>query len=72
MADLICIRKYNNRIEAEIARGLLEANNIPAVVAADDAGGMRPHLLLGDAAVRLTVREEDAEKARQLLEDTDQ
>ena len=72
MTDLICIRKYNSRIEAELAKGLLETSGIKAVVSADDAGGMRPHLLLGDAAVRLSVKEEDEEKAVQLLEDAAQ
>ena len=67
MADLICIKNYNNRTEAEIAKSLLEASGIKAVVSADDCGGMRPHLLLGTNGTRLLVKEEDAQKALDVL-----
>jgi len=69
MADLICIKTYGSRHEAELARGFLEANGIEAVVSADDVGGMRPHLLLGGGA-RLLVKEEDVQKALEVLKDT--
>ena len=68
MADLICIKNYNNRTEAEIVKSLLEASGIEAVVSADDCGGMRPHLLLGTNGTRLLVKEEDAQKALEVLE----
>ena len=66
MADLICIKTYNNRHEAEVARGFLESGGIKAVISADDA---RLHLLLG-GGVRLLVKEEDVQKARELLKET--
>ena len=68
MSDLICIKNYNNRTEAEIVKSLLEASGIEAVVSADDCGGMRPHLLLGTNGTRLLVKEEDAQKALEILE----
>ena len=68
MSDLICIKNYNNRTEAEIVKSLLEASGIEAVVSADDCGGMRPHLLLGTNGTRLLVKEEDAKKALEVLE----
>ena len=68
MADLICIKNYNNRIEAELVKGLLEASGIEAIISADDCGGMRSHLLLGTNGTRLLVKEEDAQKALEVLE----
>ena len=49
------IRQYVNEMEALIARSVLEAHDVPAVVLRDDAGGMLPamHMLY---PVRLAVR----------------
>jgi len=69
MADLICIKNYNNRIEAELVKSLLESSGIETIVSADDWGGMRPHLLLGTNGTRLLVKEEDARKALEVLGD---
>jgi hypothetical protein len=63
--ELVVIRTYLNRIEAELARSVLEASDIDAAVQADDAGGERPGLWMG--GVRLLVRMEDAERADQVL-----
>ena len=62
---LVPIRTFVNRIEAELACGALTAAGIDAVVSNDDAGGvyaaaMRP-------GSRLLVREEDVERATQIL-----
>ena len=67
MSDIICIKNYNNRVEAELAKSFLEDSDIEAVVSADDCGGMRPHLLLGTNGTRLLVKEEDAQKALEVL-----
>jgi hypothetical protein len=56
---------FQSTIEAEIARGALEAAGIEAFVQADDAGGMRPHLQ--QQGVALIVRAEDAEAAARIL-----
>ena len=45
MADLVCIKTYQSRIEAELVKGFLESNGIKAMVSADDVGGMNPALL---------------------------
>lgn len=71
MTDLSCIKTYNNKVEAEIAKGLLEANGIKAIVSVDDCGGMRPHLQLSVWGVRLLVKREDAQKALEVLGDFD-
>lgn len=65
MMDLITIRTFLNRVEAEIAQGALAADGIESIVSADDAGGVRPGLWMG--GVRLLVRAEDAERAERSL-----
>jgi hypothetical protein len=39
VAELKVIKTFNTRFDAEIARGLLEANTIQSVIGADDEGG---------------------------------
>jgi len=39
--DAIVLETFSNRIEAELAAGLLESEGIEAIVMADDAGGHR-------------------------------
>ncbi len=63
------IKSYKSRFEAESARNLLVAHGIPAFVEADDAGGARPFLLLAIGGARLCVKDEDKERALELLEE---
>jgi putative signal transducing protein len=65
-SDLLVVGTFLNKIEAEIARGALEAANIESMVAADDAGGTRPGLWM--SGVRLLVRAVDAERATTILQ----
>ncbi len=69
MPDLVVLRRYRWRHEAEVAQGLLEDAGIGALVLADDAGGLLGGigLPLGEPPVRLLVREEDLEAAREAL-----
>lgn len=64
---MVVIRDYVNEMEALVARSVLEAHEIPAVVLRDDAGGMLPamHLLF---PVRLAVRQLDATQALRILD----
>jgi hypothetical protein len=64
------IGNFLNRVDADIARGALEAEGIDATVAADDAAGTRPHLWL--SGVRIWVRAEDAERAKSILREAEQ
>jgi len=68
MSDLINIRTFTQRFEAEIAQGLLADEGIESFILADDCGGQRPDLAVRMAAVQLMIREEDAEKAGEVLE----
>ena len=65
--DLVAVRTFLNHIEADLAKGALEAAGIESAISADDAGGTRPHLWVG-AGVRLLVRREDVERAVEILE----
>jgi predicted Fe-Mo cluster-binding NifX family protein len=62
----IVLEKFFNRLEAEMAAGILEAEGIEAVVLADDAGGAYPPLQMA-RGVRLLVAAEDEARARDLL-----
>ncbi len=61
------IREYLNEADAHVARSVLEAHEIPAVVLRDNAGGMLPsmHIMF---PVRLAVREADAARALSILD----
>ena len=63
--ELVVVGTFLNQIEAEMAKGALEAAEIESMISADDAGGLRPHLWMG--GVRLLVRAEDAEHATEIL-----
>jgi hypothetical protein len=65
--DLVMVRVFDNEVEAEIARGELEAAGIRAVVLKDDAGGMYP-FLQGASGVRLMVAPDDTDRAEDILE----
>jgi len=64
--DLVVVRTFMNHIEADLAKGALEAAGIESAISADDAGGTRPHLWTS-AGVRLLVRRTDAEGAAEVL-----
>ncbi|MCO4097961.1 hypothetical protein [Gemmatimonas sp.] len=64
---MVVIREYVNEMEALVARSVLEAHQIPAVVLRDDAGGMLPAMRLL-YPVRLAVRAVDATPAIRILD----
>jgi C_GCAxxG_C_C family probable redox protein len=68
MSDLTFVRAFTNRLEAEQAQAYLQDQGIAAMVMADDGGGMYAGLSLGRKGVRLLVRAEDADRAREALE----
>lgn len=64
---MVVIREYASETEAHVARSVLEAHEIPAVVLRDNAGGMLPsmHLMF---PVRLAVRQADASRGIAILD----
>lgn len=65
-SDLVVVRTFSDRIEAEIARSALEAAGIESMLRTDDAGGLRPHMSLANG-VGVVVRAEDASAAAEVL-----
>ena len=63
--ELVVVGTFLNRIDADLAKGALEAADIKSMLSADDAGGQRPHMWMG--GIRLLVRAEDAEEAAAIL-----
>lgn len=64
----VVIGIYQVEHEAELARAVLEANGVPAVVQADNAGGMLP-MLQPLFQIRVMVAAEDAALARRILDE---
>ena len=63
--ELVVVRTFLNRIDAEMAHGALRAAHIESFVSGDDGGGVRPAGWM--AGVRLLVRSEDAERSNEIL-----
>lgn len=64
--DLTAIRTFTNAFDAELARSVLEAAGIDAIVRSDDAGGLHPGMWTA-TGVRLLVRPDDAARAEEVL-----
>lgn len=71
MNDLISIRTFTQRYEAEIAQGLLSGAGIESMISADDCGGQRPDLSVRMGGVQLVIRKEDFKRANEILETLD-
>lgn len=67
----VVVATFNRRHEAEMARGFLAEAGIDAAVAADDGGGAFgvPLTFSPSSFATVTVRAEDEEEARRVLED---
>ena len=65
-ATLVVVRTFSNEIDADLARSALEAAEIDSMIRSDNAGGMRPAMSMSNG-VELLVREEDAERAAEIL-----
>ena len=60
------IETYISEIEAEIAKGRLEALGVQVLLTRDNCGGMGPQFNL-QQGVRLHIADQDLEKAREIL-----
>ncbi len=63
----VVVGEYENELDAEIAKGHLEASGIHASIIKDDGGGMLPSLQNADG-VGLVVAEIQQEKAKKILQ----
>ena len=67
MDELIEIRTYYHRHDAELAKNLLWEQGIAAFISADDVGGYRPHLVLSTGGIRLSVNKNDEVRTQEIL-----
>ncbi len=67
MSNLVCVKTFADRLQADMVKQLLEANRIIASVSADDMGGMRPDLAFTSGGVKLFVLDDNADKALAVL-----
>jgi hypothetical protein len=67
-ANLVVAGTFGTEQEANMAKGALEAAGIDAMIQADTAGGMRPHLAWSGSGFKVLVREDDSKVAREVLE----
>ena len=61
---LVTVSTFRSMADAEIAKGILDAEGIDSMLRADNAGGMYP----GMSGAELLVRAEDAPKASEALQ----
>jgi Putative prokaryotic signal transducing protein len=69
-SDRVVVASFDNELEAELAKGHLEAVGIEAAIVKDDGGGMFPSLQ-GTEGVQLIVARNDEVRARSSLEEKD-
>jgi hypothetical protein len=68
MKGLKCVKTFNTRLEAEVAKGRLQAEKIQAIITADDAGATASYPFNGTfGRPQLLVKEKDLERAQALL-----
>ena len=66
MKDLVVLTTFANHAEAELVKELLNQNEIPSVIQADDVAGLG----LGQTfvkGVKLLVNESDIETAKEII-----
>ena len=64
---LVTLKQFSDRLQAEMAKGLLDNAHIPNILTRPDAGGARPAPFAFDSGSTLSVREEDLEKAQDVI-----
>ena len=70
--DLVVVQSFGSAPEAELAKSVLQAAGIDAMIQADSVGGMRPHVAWASGGYKVLVREEDAQDAAALLDPGDE
>ena len=65
---IVTVASFQNQLEAENARTLLERKGIPCALAEDNTVAWFPHLAGPIGGVKLHVREADCANARRFLE----
>jgi len=66
-SKLVLVQAFGSPGDADLAKSMLESAGIDAMIQADTAGGMRPHIAWSGFGFKVLVREEDAASAREVL-----
>ena len=69
VVDLIVIFRTHSDVEASIVRGLLEANGVMSIASSSVPHSVFPLTVNGLGEVRLSVRADEADDARRIIED---
>ncbi len=67
MSDIVEIASFGSSFEAKTASAHLASEGITSSVVTDNAGGAIPSMSMLEGGVRLIVRTEDAQRARDIL-----
>lgn len=67
MNEFICIKVFQNKYRAEVAKAKLEAYKIQVVILSDDAGGMYPLPQGLGNGIQLLVEKKEEKRAIELL-----
>jgi len=67
MENLKNLKTFSSRIDAEIAKGFLESNNIQSFIISDDAGSMYPSTDI-ISGVKLFVSKKNFSAAKEMLD----
>ena len=68
MNEVVLLKTYTYRHEAEVAKALLESHSINSLIQADDCGAMDPALSFA-SAVNLLVSKKDLPIAQNFLKE---
>ena len=68
MSEWVMVASYSSRAQAEMMVELLQNEGVPAMPRIDDAGGLRPEIVLGTGWAKVIVRAEDRSRASEILE----
>ena len=68
MDKLEIVRVFNDRMSAEMAKNILESHGIESMISGDDAGGMRPDILVVMGGAKLMVLSGDLGNAAEILD----
>ena len=64
--ELVNVKEYNQRFEAEMAIEMLNNNGIDAILKSDDCGGARPYTGFSIGYI-IQVKKDDFEKAKDII-----
>jgi len=68
VSGLVVIFRAHSDVEASVVRGLLEAHGVPSVMSSDVPHSVFPLTVTALGEVRISVTEDDAAEARQIIE----